>query len=123
MKTPREESDNAANEEGAAKRQKIDQSSPQLAFENPLLPLASYDDDEEEVEERRDGGRGRGVNDGKGEGLNGHIEDEDEDEEDEESKAEQGRRNRSIEVRRDCPYLDTVNRQVYLCLKLGFIGY
>ncbi|KAL1537272.1 U4/U6.U5 tri-snRNP-associated protein 2-like [Salvia divinorum] len=115
MKTAREESENAANEEGAAKRQKLDQSSPQLAFENPLLPLASYDDDEEEVEERRDGGRGRDINHGKKEGLNGHIEDDDDDEEDEDdedTKVGQGRRSRSIEVRRDCPYLDTVNRQV-----------
>ncbi|XP_057765015.1 uncharacterized protein LOC130985870 isoform X1 [Salvia miltiorrhiza] len=112
MKTAREESENAANEEGAPKRQKLlDQSSPQLAFENPLLPLASYEDDEEEVEDRRDGGRGRDVYDGKREGLNGHTEDEDEDD-DEESKTGQGRRNRLIEVRRDCPYLDTVNRQV-----------
>lgn len=113
MKTAREESENAAIEEGAAKRQKLDQSSPQLAFENPLLPLASYEDVEEEVEELRDGGRGRDVNHGKKEGENGHIEDEDdEDEDDEDTKAGQGRRNRSIEVRRDCPYLDTVNRQV-----------
>ena len=110
MKTAREESENAEIEEGAPKRQKLDQSSPQLAFENPLLPLASYEDVEEEVEERRDGGRVREINHGEKEGLNGHIEDED----DEDTKAGQGRRNRSIEVRRDCPYLDTVNRQVFL---------
>lgn len=111
MKTAREESENAANEEVAAKRQKLhDQSSPQLAFQNSLLPLTSYDDDEEEEEERTNGGRGRDVDNGRREGQNGRIEDEDE--EDEESKAGQGKRSRSIEVRRDCPYLDTVNRQV-----------
>ncbi|KAL8461577.1 hypothetical protein ACS0TY_032092 [Phlomoides rotata] len=116
MKTEREESTDAVNEEGAAKRQKLlDPSSPQLAFENPLLPLASYDDDEEEEDDKRDGG-GRVVNDGRRGERNGRSyqeeEMDDDDEDDEESKVGQGKRNRSIEVRRDCPYLDTVNRQV-----------
>ncbi|KAG6418985.1 hypothetical protein SASPL_121193 [Salvia splendens] len=111
MKTALEESEDADNAEGAAKRQKLDQSSQQLAFENPLLPLASYDDDEE-VKERRDRDRATDVNDGKMEGINALNEDEYDDEDDEESRAEQGRHSRSIEVRRDCPYLDTVNRQV-----------
>lgn len=119
MKTEREESENAANEDGAAKSRKIlDQSSPQLAFENSLLPLASYDDDEEEEEERRDNGRGRVVDNDKREGNNGLIGDEYDDEEDEESTAGQGKRSRSFEVRRDCPYLDTVNRQVFCSLRL-----
>lgn len=102
MKTAREET--AASEEGAAS---------QLAFENPLLPLASYDDDEEEEDERKSDDRRKLVNDGRREGLNGHMEEDDDDEdenEDEEGRAR--KRSRLIEVRRDCPYLDTVNRQV-----------
>lgn len=125
MKTEREESADAVNEEGAAKRQKLlDPSSPQLAFENPLLPLASYDDDEEEEDDKRNGG-GRVVNDGRRGEPNGRSykeeeSDDDEEEEDEESKVGQGKRSRSIEVRRDCPYLDTVNRQVRHFPKLVF---
>ncbi|KAL3820797.1 hypothetical protein ACJIZ3_006702 [Penstemon smallii] len=115
MKSKREESENAVNEEGAAKRQKlVEQSSPLPAFENPLLPLASYDDDdEEEDDDRRGGGGGRLVsNVGRAE-LNGHdyYEGED-DEEDEDNQSGKGKHNRTVEVRRDCPYLDTVNRQV-----------
>lgn len=99
MKSAREE-----NEEGAAS---------QLAFENPLLPLASYDDDEEEEDERRSGDRRKLGNDGGREGLNGHTEEEDEDDEgDEDEDGRARKRSRLIEVRRDCPYLDTVNRQV-----------
>ncbi|KAL2244993.1 U4/U6.U5 tri-snRNP-associated protein 2 [Sesamum indicum] len=117
MKTKREDSENAADEDGVAKRQKLtEDSSPQLAFENPILSLASYDDDEEEEDEaRRDGNGGKHVNNGRKEEGNGHnySEDEDDDdEEDEESRVGQGKRSRAIEVRRDCPYLDTVNRQV-----------
>lgn len=125
MKTEREESENAANEEGAAKRLKLlDQSSPQLGFENPLLPLASYDeDDEEEEDDKRDGSGGRVVNNGRRAEQNGHNyyeEDDDDDEDDEESQVGQGQRSRSIEVRRDCPYLDTVNRQVFHSSKLEY---
>ncbi|KAL0353281.1 UNVERIFIED_CONTAM: U4/U6.U5 tri-snRNP-associated protein 2 [Sesamum angustifolium] len=116
MKTKREDSENAADEDGVAKRQKLtEESSPQLAFENPILSLASYDDDEEEEDDdRRDGNRGKPVNNGRKEDGNGHnySEDDDDDDEDEESSVGQGKRSRAIEVRRDCPYLDTVNRQV-----------
>jgi len=112
----------------ASKRQKIEQeqevSSPKMhAFENPLLPLASYDeDDEEEEERRRDAIRRRAL-----ERLNGARpdsdlrknqvdDDDDEDDEDDDDSHAQGfaygKRTRMIEVRRDCPYLDTVNRQV-----------
>ncbi|KAK4439419.1 U4/U6.U5 tri-snRNP-associated protein 2 [Sesamum alatum] len=117
MKTKREDSENAADEEGVAKRQKLTEDlSPQLAFENPILSLASYDDDEEEEDEdRRDGNGGKPVYNGRKEEGNGHNyseDDDDDDEEDEESRLGQGKRGRAIEVRRDCPYLDTVNRQV-----------
>lgn len=103
-------------EEANAKRQKVmDQSSPSLppvAFENPLLPLASYDDDEDDED---DGRRGhiadQVINNGGNKEQNGYSSDE-EDEDDEYHGRSQGKRNRAIEIRRDCPYLDTVNRQV-----------
>lgn len=99
MKTKREED----TEDNEPKRQKLsDDSSPSplLAIDNPLLPLSSYaDDDEDDFEE------------------NGHYpkqqDFDDEDEEDiSEKELNRGKRNRQVEVRRDCPYLDTVNRQV-----------
>ncbi|KAJ0787734.1 hypothetical protein HanPI659440_Chr05g0183711 [Helianthus annuus] len=69
---------------------------------NALLPLATYDDEEEEEEEEEE------------EKKNGNQQEEEEDEEEEDGFGGQGgRRNRTIEVRRDCPYLDTVNRQVW----------
>ncbi|KAL2551865.1 Ubiquitin C-terminal hydrolase superfamily protein [Forsythia ovata] len=117
MKTKREEWENTEAEEEGVKRQKmVEQSSPQLAFDNALLPLASYDDDDED-EEEDDGRRGWGrvVTNNSGKSVqNGHGYDEEgsEDEEDQGAIEGQGKHNRMVEVRRDCPYLDTVNRQV-----------
>ncbi|PIN21321.1 Spindle pole body protein - Sad1p [Handroanthus impetiginosus] len=114
MKTKREESEITADEEGAAKRQKLtEQSSSQLAFDNPLLPLASYDDDDEEEEDDRRAGReGRVVKNGSKAEKNGNSYNEEEDEEEDDEESNGGKRSRTVEVRRDCPYLDTVNRQV-----------
>ncbi|KAL2531630.1 Ubiquitin C-terminal hydrolase superfamily protein [Abeliophyllum distichum] len=118
MKTKREEWENTVAEEEGVKRQKmVEQSSPQLAFDNALLPLASYDDDDEDEEEddgRRGWGRERVTNNSGKSAQNGHGYDEEgsEDEEDEGAIEGQGKHNRMVEVRRDCPYLDTVNRQV-----------
>uniref|UniRef100_A0A2N9ISJ9 USP domain-containing protein n=1 Tax=Fagus sylvatica TaxID=28930 RepID=A0A2N9ISJ9_FAGSY len=89
-------------------------SPPPIPIANPLSGLANYDDDDEEEEEEerrrveRNGGRAREEN---GNGRRGR-EDEDEDEEEEEQGFGQGKRSRDVERRRDCPYLDTVNRQV-----------
>ncbi|XP_051149356.1 uncharacterized protein LOC127264054 [Andrographis paniculata] len=113
MKTKREESGNAMDEEeGTAKRRRLEeQSSPNGAFENPL-PLA-YDEDDEEEEESRINRGGNGlVNNGVSTGRNGRDYYEDDEDSEEERIEGQGRRSRSTEVRRDCPYLDTVNRQV-----------
>ncbi|XP_059663232.1 uncharacterized protein LOC132308944 [Cornus florida] len=124
MKTNREE-ENTEGEE-YPKRQKVLQqtspspSPPRLAFDNALLPLASYDDDDdEEDDERREGNRGRVENNGVTIGRNGHRVDGEDDEDDEEDDDDhssrgqsQGMRNRMVELRKDCPYLDTVNRQV-----------
>ncbi|CAN4080388.1 unnamed protein product [Withania somnifera] len=117
MTKKREIEDDVVAEEANAKRQKVmDQSSPSLppvAFENPLLPLASYDDDDEDYED--DGRKGhiaeQFINNGGNKEQSGYSSDEEEDEDDEYSRS-QGKRNRAIEIRRDCPYLDTVNRQV-----------
>ncbi|XP_057544297.1 uncharacterized protein LOC130823624 [Amaranthus tricolor] len=113
--------------ESDVKRQKVidkeeEAGSPQMhAFENPLLPLASYDDVDDEEEERkreavlRRAGAGNGIGNQvklNGDGRNELIDDDDEEEDEEGSHFSQGKRNRSVEVRRDCPYLDTVNRQV-----------
>ncbi|TKW23053.1 hypothetical protein SEVIR_4G268600v4 [Setaria viridis] len=69
-----------------------------------LLGLASYeDDDEEEVARGQANGRGA---DGDAE------EGEDDDDEEDDVRRAPERRPRQVELRRDCPYLDTVNRQV-----------
>lgn len=127
MKTKREE-DESMEEEENSKRQKLldEQSSspspspPRLGFDNALLPLATYDEEEEEEEEdeRRGAGGDRFRNgDGRIEkfGYRDGSEDDDEDEDDDgnaEKGLSRGKSNRVVELRRDCPYLDTVNRQV-----------
>ncbi|KAG8049643.1 hypothetical protein GUJ93_ZPchr0009g303 [Zizania palustris] len=70
-----------------------------------LLGLANYEDDDDE---EAAAARGR---------VNGrHDEDDDDDDEEEEAdddaRRAPERRPRQVELRRDCPYLDTVNRQV-----------
>lgn len=114
--TKKRKDNGSADEDRQSKSVKVvEQSSPsppRLGFENPLLPLANtYDDDDEEEEY---GGRGDsranvGENGRRGEDGDG---DEDEDEDDLANGYGQGKRSRLVEVRRDCPYLDTVNRQV-----------
>ncbi|GJM97637.1 hypothetical protein PR202_ga14577 [Eleusine coracana subsp. coracana] len=66
-----------------------------------LLGLTNYEDDDEE-EAARGHSNGRRVEE---------EDEEDEDEEEDERRAPE-RRPRQVELRRDCPYLDTVNRQV-----------
>ncbi|KAD5960201.1 hypothetical protein E3N88_11673 [Mikania micrantha] len=106
MKTKRQDvENNSEDEELHLKKQKLIEysslSPPQLGFDNPLLPLATYDDDEDQ-----DVGKKAEEN-----GSNNHDEEDDE-EEDHNNGFVEGMRNRMIEIRRDCPYLDTVNRQV-----------
>lgn len=71
-----------------------------------LLGLTSYEDDDED-EAARGHSNGRRVEE---------EDEEDEDEEEEDARRAPERRPRQVELRRDCPYLDTVNRQVY-CLR------
>ncbi|XP_023742772.1 uncharacterized protein LOC111890930 [Lactuca sativa] len=111
MKTKRQDLENTTDsEEQHLKKQKLTEvsspSPPQLGFDNALLPLATYEDEDDEDDERDD----KKVEEN---GHNNHEEEEEDDEEEENNNGFGiGRRNRAIEIRRDCPYLDTVNRQV-----------
>ena len=127
MKSKRERDDDneRVNEDGHfdsdSKRQRVNyQSSPSSspppsASENTLLPGFNYGDEDEE----KDNQRWPPVNVNR-EGQNGALEEEDEDDDDYplDQGVGQGRRSRVIEMRRDCPYLDTVNRQVYYSSQL-----
>ncbi|XP_020236873.1 U4/U6.U5 tri-snRNP-associated protein 2 isoform X2 [Cajanus cajan] len=102
-----------------SKRQRLDDDSspspPPVSIANPLSGLANNyaDIDEEEDYVRRERGS---VNERRNDGSqhNGHKygEADDSDEEDDSREQFSGRNNRQVEVRKDCPYLDTVNRQV-----------
>lgn len=88
------ESELEKEEQQSIKKQK-------LMEQHSLLPLATYDEDEDEEEDD--------VN------LNGRTNnnhDTSDEEDDDNNNNERGVRRRTIEIRRDCPYLDTVNRQV-----------
>lgn len=130
MTSKRERDDNGhASEDGRfdldPKRQRLNDqsftssSSPPRASENTLLPGFNYgDEDEEEDNRRRPPLNDYRVDDGdaKRAGQNGdQEEDEYEDDYYRDQDLNQGKRSREIEVRRDCPYLDTVNRQVCCC--------
>lgn len=135
MKTKREDSDSMGEEERGSKKQRVLQRSasppPPLGFENPLLPLANTynDDDEEEDYEQKETARDGGGKDNRiarieqnGQGAQSEEYDEDEGEEGNDASHDQGvgqgRLSRQIEIRRDCPYLDTVNRQVIFSILL-----
>ncbi|KAB1221772.1 U4/U6.U5 tri-snRNP-associated protein 2 [Morella rubra] len=127
MKSKRENDNLVEDEEVLAsepKRRKVleEESSPSpppLPIANPLAGLANYDDDEEEEDERqkqrpeqngdrKEGGRQLAEQNGEG----GDQEDDYDDEDQDDQGYGQGKRSRDVERRRDCPYLDTVNRQV-----------
>ncbi|KAG0467866.1 hypothetical protein HPP92_017194 [Vanilla planifolia] len=81
-----------------------------------LLSIARYsdDEDEEEIVRARLNGSKQAEN-----GIGGGDEDDDDDDDDiagDDGQTVQqratGKRQRLVEIRRDCPYLDTVNRQV-----------
>ncbi|XP_072969156.1 uncharacterized protein [Typha angustifolia] len=91
------------------KRQRISGEDGEANGGSYLLGLADYKDEEDEDEEEQR--RTRQVN-GRGEEKEEEEEEEEDDEEEEEKRKVRSRRDRQVEVRRDCPYLDTVNRQV-----------
>lgn len=98
-----------------SKRQRVDEESspspPPVNIANPLSGLANNyaDVDEEEDYYRSDIRNDKPKH-------NGHKYDADDDSDEEDDSQEQlfgGRNSRQVEVRKDCPYLDTVNRQVF----------
>ncbi|KAI6692359.1 hypothetical protein NL676_020069 [Syzygium grande] len=106
------------------KRRVLEQSSPSSSplVENPLHQLTAYDD----IDDEEDVTRGR-LRNGYREGVDGYAaaqqngrevdergkeEDDSESDDEEDEEHNKGRRSRLVEIRRDCPYLDTVNRQV-----------
>ncbi|XP_074576789.1 uncharacterized protein LOC141833285 [Curcuma longa] len=112
----------------AIKRQRIQDGEDEEGDGGALPGLAVYKDiDSEEVMARRekrngrdnggyDPGNGRGVTNQNGGGREvwggGEDEEEEEHQKDGSRFMEPARRQRQVERRRDCPYLDTVNRQV-----------
>uniref|UniRef100_A0A2P2L0X1 Uncharacterized protein n=1 Tax=Rhizophora mucronata TaxID=61149 RepID=A0A2P2L0X1_RHIMU len=127
MKTKREE-DQVYSEEGVLKRQRVLEDSVQ-AIENPLVP---YNDvDEEDEDERRE--QIRSVREDKrdsGGGKNGYPmgevnENGDNDDGDYDDmygmESNQEMRRSQIAPREDCPYLDTVNRQVWIWIE--YVGF
>lgn len=107
------ESGDEEGEEGFDREQKRQRLSP--VGNDSLLSLAHYSDDADEDENGRARANGYQPEEN-GHGDNSVDEDEDDDDYDEEDRNVQqpalGRRQRLVEIRRDCPYLDTVNRQV-----------
>ncbi|CAN6193387.1 unnamed protein product [Urochloa humidicola] len=96
-KRDREEEDEELADGGAAEKR------PRAEGES-LLGLASYEDDDEEEAARGQANGRRAEGDGE--------EGEDDDDEEDDVRRAPERRPRQVELRRDCPYLDTVNRQV-----------
>ncbi|KAJ9147185.1 hypothetical protein P3X46_029373 [Hevea brasiliensis] len=84
--------------------------SPQI-IDNPLVPYNDDEDDErrEYNNHNRPGECGQNV---AGNGYQGLEEDDDDDDDDDGQGSNQEIRRSQIEPREDCPYLDTVNRQV-----------
>lgn len=85
----------------------VSPSSSPPASENPRLPGFNYgdDDEEEDYKFKQNGSRY--------DGDEGDGNDDEEDDEDHDDDANHVKRSRDVEVRKDCPYLDTVNRQVH----------
>ncbi|XVF28000.1 hypothetical protein REPUB_Repub14bG0158100 [Reevesia pubescens] len=103
MKTNREDGDSVDRERDLKRQKVVDGSF--LSTEAPLVP---YNDDEDD--ERRALNR---IGDGEEDGHRGVSEEDDDDEDDPYGQGSiLDKPNRQVEVRRDCPYLDTVNRQV-----------
>ncbi|KAM0850693.1 hypothetical protein ACQ4PT_052911 [Festuca glaucescens] len=104
----REREEEPADGDASEKRPRADESEGAS-----LLGLANYTDEEEEGGAANTGHANGGPREEEVEDGGNEEEDEEEDgeEEDDERRAPE-RRPRQIELRRDCPYLDTVNRQV-----------
>ncbi|CAL1352156.1 unnamed protein product [Linum trigynum] len=94
--------------EGSVKRHRVEEGSSSAGdIDNPLVPYNDVDEEEDnETREQNNGGM-----DGDEGGV---VVDDDGDDDDEynEQEASIQRRRKLLEPREDCPYLDTVNRQV-----------
>ncbi|WCJ28578.1 Ubiquitin C-terminal hydrolases superfamily protein [Euphorbia peplus] len=100
------EIDSIDSEESVKKRQRVEHSSPSpQAIDNPLVPYNDVDDEEDD--ERREQNRQRRADE-----SNQSYQDLEEEDEDEELGFSQENRRSQTAPREDCPYLDTVNRQV-----------
>ncbi|KAJ4826695.1 hypothetical protein Tsubulata_030024, partial [Turnera subulata] len=122
MKNKRQPDDVAGKveeeEASSLKRQRVVEEEEE-AIDNPLVPYNDVDDDEEDDARRQHRSNGGAVvKTGNSHGGGGENEEEEEYDEEEEDdvygvvSSNQGNRKSQIEPREDCPYLDTVNRQV-----------
>ncbi|CAN1749145.1 U4/U6.U5 tri-snRNP-associated protein 2 [Linum perenne] len=117
MVTKREH-DTMVDEEGSMKRRKVQEegSSPSQAIDNPLVPYNDVDDEEENGRSERKNGTERDNEDNlvRNGDQGGGVDDDDDDDAEELDQLEASiqRRKKQLEPREDCPYLDTVNRQV-----------
>lgn len=112
MGSKREREDNEGEGELLeSKRQNVSElESPDSSPPASLLPGFHYGDEDEEERKAPVNGKELVA------GLNGAPVEEEEEDDDGEQGLYQGHRSREIEIRRDCPYLDAVNRQVYTSL-------
>ncbi|XP_021294510.1 U4/U6.U5 tri-snRNP-associated protein 2 isoform X2 [Herrania umbratica] len=111
MKTKRDDG-NSEDRRGDSKRQKV-VGWPSSPSEEPLVPYNDDEDDERRALGRVVGGEqdGEARSEGNAQGVKSE-EDEDDNDDLYGQGSFMGKQNRQVEVRRDCPYLDTVNRQV-----------
>ncbi|KAK6265074.1 hypothetical protein SCA6_020508 [Theobroma cacao] len=111
MKTKRDDG-NSEDWRGDSKRRKV-VDWPSSPSEEPLVPYNDDEDDERRALGRVGGGEqdGEARSEGNGQGVKSE-EDEDDSDDPYGQGSFLGKQNRQVEVRRDCPYLDTVNRQV-----------
>ena len=105
MKTNREDGDSVDGERDSKRQRIVVSSSSPSPSEEPLVPYNDDEDDERRALNHMGGGE-----------EDGHRVESEEDDNDDDDPYGQGsileKPNRQVEVRRDCPYLDTVNRQV-----------
>ncbi|KAJ6749458.1 hypothetical protein OIU85_000131 [Salix viminalis] len=117
MKNRRVEEDNMGSEEsgGVSKRQRLDEQFSASGIENPLVPYNDVDDEEEDFERGKTANGGGKVEENRGQVVAAENGEEEEEEEEEDLYGEDNsleKRKSQFEPREDCPYLDTVNRQV-----------
>ena len=114
----------ASKRERETNNEESSPSPPPVSIATPLSGLANNyaDIDEEEDYDRRERvTTSERRNDGSQKNGHGYQEDDDSDEDEAREQLYGGRSSRQVEVRKDCPYLYTVNRQVFN-LSGSFVG-